>query len=324
MSLKYTVCINQVSGWVGRGKEGWLTEQWNLLTLPFRESKVPYAIVLGNHDAESKVSRREVVEIDIEAGQGYSLTQQGPEGITGASNYWLDIASGSEKRNETAARLWFFDSMNMGCRNVSESWGCVGVDTLEWLEKQSSKMTAVPAIGFVHIPVPQIMMLWENSTVYGEKLEYNNCPVGEPLRGGLFDMAKNVGIEALFSGHDHNNDYVGKYDGMLLAYGRKSGVGGYGRKEPGGRVILLKENSSSVDLESWIVLQRGRTQQQLNEESGETLLQEECASSPALVAYFLNNSLEELQQALQNGTLEITEEGIQEIQNALFPGTLTR
>lgn len=29
-------------------------------------------------------------------------------------------------------------------------------------------------------------------------------------------------------GHDHNNDYYGNYDGVNLAYGRKTGYGAYG------------------------------------------------------------------------------------------------
>jgi hypothetical protein len=30
------------------------------------------------------------------------------------------------------------------------------------------------------------------------------------------------------TGHDHDNDFYGEYEGILLAYGRKTGYGGYG------------------------------------------------------------------------------------------------
>lgn len=33
---------------------------------------------------------------------------------------------------------------------------------------------------------------------------------------------------AVFVGHDHSNDYVNEFEGMILGYGRKTGYGCYG------------------------------------------------------------------------------------------------
>lgn len=35
-------------------------------------------------------------------------------------------------------------------------------------------------------------------------------------------------ILGVFAGHDHCDDYVVDFEGILLGYGRKSGVGSYG------------------------------------------------------------------------------------------------
>lgn len=35
-------------------------------------------------------------------------------------------------------------------------------------------------------------------------------------------------ILGVFAGHDHCDDYIVDYEGILLGYGRKSGVGSYG------------------------------------------------------------------------------------------------
>lgn len=35
-------------------------------------------------------------------------------------------------------------------------------------------------------------------------------------------------IQGLFVGHDHCNDFVVEFEGITMAYGRKTGVGGYG------------------------------------------------------------------------------------------------
>jgi hypothetical protein len=46
---------------------------------------------------------------------------------------------------------------------------------------------------------------------------------------GLFAALKEQRtVEWVSAGHDHNNDYYGKYQGINLAYGRKTGFGSYG------------------------------------------------------------------------------------------------
>ncbi len=36
---------------------------------------------------------------------------------------------------------------------------------------------------------------------------------------GLLYTCREAGIQAVYSGHDHNNDFIGEIDGMRLAYG---------------------------------------------------------------------------------------------------------
>lgn len=53
-------------------------------------------------------------------------------------------------------------------------------------------------------------------------------------------------------GHDHNNDYYGNYDGVNLAYGRKTGYGAYGPSGMlhGARVFEVSLNPYKI--ETWI------------------------------------------------------------------------
>ena len=41
---------------------------------------------------------------------------------------------------------------------------------------------------------------------------------------GLFAYAKGLGITAIYSGHDHDNNYEGVLEGVRLAYGHKTGA----------------------------------------------------------------------------------------------------
>lgn len=60
--------------------------------------------------------------------------------------------------------------------------------------------------------------------------------------------------KGVFSGHNHNNDFIGKYLGISLAYGRKTGYGGYGPKglQRGARVIELEWENGNLKIDTWI------------------------------------------------------------------------
>ena len=47
-------------------------------------------------------------------------------------------------------------------------------------------------------------------------------------------------------GHDHCNDYVSSMEGILLGYGRKTGIGGYGPSP--GYVLEMRNDMKS---EAW-------------------------------------------------------------------------
>jgi hypothetical protein len=51
--------------------------------------------------------------------------------------------------------------------------------------------------------------------------EYAPC---RKMRAGLFAAAKALGVSAIHSGHDHDNNYEGVLQGVRLAYGHKTGA----------------------------------------------------------------------------------------------------
>ena len=57
-------------------------------------------------------------------------------------------------------------------------------------------------------------------------------------------------VEWVSAGHDHNNDYYGAYQGINLAYGRKSGFGCYGNMKHGARVFEVTKEPYSI--ETWV------------------------------------------------------------------------
>ena len=136
-------------------------------------------------DSEGDLSRRALLRLDA-AASNLSLTQQGPAGITGASNYWLDVADPAT--GAPAARLWFLDSMSRGCRSTHYTNGCVGDDTVAWLARVGGGLPKVPAqIAFAHVPLPEVIAAWDDSESHGGRGEEVCCPLRNT---GLLATAK--------------------------------------------------------------------------------------------------------------------------------------
>lgn len=164
-----------------------------------RDSGIPHAAILGNHDAEGLVTREHVIR--WHAGVPGSRTQLPPAGgMPDLGNYRLDVAA--ERGNGPALRLWMLDSMNRGCGGVP-GWcgpavevtsrtphagarqitralcrGCVTPQTVAWLKGQLPRLApAAEAAAFIHIPVPEFIRAWNRGAdVRGVKGELTCCP----------------------------------------------------------------------------------------------------------------------------------------------------
>ena len=92
--------------------------RWRQLTAPIAAARVPYGLVLGNHDDEADLMRVEIVALDSRLRAQGSMTKVGPKEAIGLSNYYLDIAA-SRSSAASAARLWMLDSGGLGCSWIS-------------------------------------------------------------------------------------------------------------------------------------------------------------------------------------------------------------
>jgi 3',5'-cyclic AMP phosphodiesterase CpdA len=217
------------------------------------EMKVPFAIIFGNHDAESSASREEL----LQSLSDYSMlvSTAGPENIHGIGNDVLPILASVQE--EAASLLYLFDSGAMASPEVG-GYEWIHPDQIEWYRHQSAhyreKVGAMlPSLAFFHIPIPEYREAWERGEVTGTKHESVCCP---ELNSGLFTAIVECGdVIGTFAGHDHENDYVAAWYGIKLAYGRVSGYGGYGNLKRGARVIQLQEGNRAF--KTWVRLADG-------------------------------------------------------------------
>ena len=204
----------------------------NLLA-PIVERALPFAVVFGNHDAESGVSNERqlaiyqrypgCVSVDVDESGAYRVP------VTGAD--------GTEKLS-----LYLFDS---GAYTEDGGYGCVSRAQVEWYLAQSSALRAtnngarIPAVAFQHIVVGEIYDALTEvgadapgafagvgsgqgafyspdaaSLVMGA-LREAPCPSAE--NNGQFEAFLAQGeVFACFFGHDHINDYIISHRGVDL------------------------------------------------------------------------------------------------------------
>lgn len=85
---------DMVSGYAWNHSKGWYASLWARLATTLNAIGKPYATILGNHDAQADLDRRQVASLIAGSGP-LSLTRRGPKGVTGAANYRLDILASS-------------------------------------------------------------------------------------------------------------------------------------------------------------------------------------------------------------------------------------
>ncbi|GAM24494.1 hypothetical protein SAMD00019534_076690, partial [Acytostelium subglobosum LB1] len=220
---------------------------WDLMTLPMRSRKIPWAITFGNHDDEGVFSNRRINELDMS--YDLSLSQTGPLNLPGISNYVLKVQSSSASPSTTSPSVYIFDSNTGYCGEEGE-WGCIQSSQVAWY-KNLSDHYKTPALAFVHVAPVDAIDLWNNHEVYGDFGDSGVCCYYTDQSYFMKTMIERQDIKGLYFGHDHANDFVGDYYGISMGYGRKSGYGSYAPKYTiGARIIQIQERTNR--LTTWI------------------------------------------------------------------------
>lgn len=223
---------------------------------PVISRNIPFAVTLGNHDDEHDMTRREIYTFINKMPGNLTGTV---EGITGVTNFILPVNSSDGSKE--AFLLYGFDSLAYSVKEETKGYDWIKPDQIDWYRKNSAALTAknggkpLPALAFFHIPVPEYNQAAsdENTLLIGVRKEKACAPF---VNSGLFTAMLEAGdVMGTFVGHDHVNDYVAQWKGLLLGYGRFTGGKTVYHDVPGGngaRVFELTEGKRSF--KSWIRL----------------------------------------------------------------------
>lgn len=230
------------------------------------DRKIPFAVALGNHDSDFDLTRAEIYEL-VRSIPGNVNTPADPA-LSGYSNDVLTLSG----RNGLDRVIYLFDSGNRDTLAGIRSWGYIHDDQIAWYRRASDYFKSgnggvpVPSMAFFHIPVPEYKTALHDDSKKGRFLCGNigEEPAIPRFNSGLYTAMREQGdVEAISTGHDHNNDFVLLWQGFFLIYGRYGGCDTvYNDLKPSGaRVFEFTEGEPGF--RTWIRLADGRVEQEL-------------------------------------------------------------
>ena len=213
------------------------------------EIGVYWAFVFGNHEAREEKGRFKHLLMTCQTHFPHCLARQGKEDLFGYGNYCINIM---KNENELLKTLFMFDSGRdvipeyVKSHNAPEdivSYDFIKNNQMDWYKNKVALLTEkygnAKSFMYMHIPIKEY-----EDVIISEKQENGQYPftgkgkivygnayetVGSSqFNSGVFALIKELdSTQAVFSGHDHVNDFCALYDGVYLVYNQTGGYETY-------------------------------------------------------------------------------------------------
>jgi len=212
----------------------------------FDELERPWFYVFGNHDPEGGFGKDDIYKV-------FSTSEWGILGSHGSKqnkkyDYLVDIYTGN---NEVP--IWQVFGFDTGPHNGIKA---IQTDQLDWYKKTSKEVRksynkSIPALAIFHIPLVEYQKLWDDKSIKKEGISKEKV-FYEKDDGTFYKTMLEVNnIKATFCGHDHYNNYWGKYKGgITLAYGYISGESTKEAWPTGGKLITIPIKEGEITIKN--------------------------------------------------------------------------
>jgi hypothetical protein len=252
----------------------------NAAFAPAISSGIPWTAVLGNHDQESTLSRSGVMKYIVQMKN--TLSQYNPpdmEDIDGFGNYNLEVygVEGSTFSNKSVLNLYFLDSGDYSTVPSIPGYGWIKPSQQLWYQRTSRKLrkafmskpvpqkAPAPALSYFHIPLPEYAS-FDSSNMTGVKQEAGISSAS--INSGFFTTLVEEGdVKAVFTGHDHLNDFCGKLTDINLCYAGGFGYHAYGLAGWSRRSRVVVANLEKTGNSGWGVVKSIKTWKRLDDSS---------------------------------------------------------
>lgn len=233
----------------------------NKIMHPITSRNIPFAVTFGNHDRQVGISNEQQFEKIYKKLPNCIYND---ENSFDAGTYNIPIYSNDGK--EIVFNLYLIDSQT---DKKGGGYEPVTKEQIEWYKSTRESLkkddTYIPSILFQHIPLCEYYSLLKRVKRFKHKairayrqhknefyiLDDNSKgnflePPSIPDENtGEFDAISEKGdVIAVFAGHDHKNDFVGKYKNITMGFTPSAGFNEYGNGiHRGVRIIELDENN---------------------------------------------------------------------------------
>ncbi|KAL8524303.1 hypothetical protein ACS0TY_014034 [Phlomoides rotata] len=240
-------------------------------------SNIPWAAVLGNHDQESTLSREGVMKHIV--GMKNTLSLFNPSEahvIDGYGNYNLEVhgVDGSSLANKSLLNLYFLDSGDYSTVPSIPGYGWIKPSQQLWFQHTSFKLQRsytnkpepqkgpAPGLAYFHIPLPEYAS-FDSSNSTGVRQEGISSAT---VNSGFFTTMVGAGdVKAVFTGHDHLNDFCGELTGIHLCYAGGFGYHAYGKAGWSRRARVVVAALEKMEKGSWGTVKSIKTWKRLDD-----------------------------------------------------------
>lgn len=239
---------NIAGNWLGVNEQK-VAKAIDNIVKPINDRHIPFAVVFGNHDQESGVSKEKQMKMYMS--YQYCLAVDEGSSLSNCGTYNLLIKDSKGEKN--IFNIWMIDS---GTSAKEGGYQSVNADQISWYEKTSNELKKendgkpLPSLLFQHIPVPEIYDLCTvvpastmgaiqgyraksknyyelNSKIAAGKLLESPCSPDQNS-GEFAAWVKQGDVLGAYFGHDHVNDLKGTLKGIDLGYTPGAGFFMYG------------------------------------------------------------------------------------------------
>jgi len=216
---------------------------------------VPWVVTFGNHDQEhfpaTNISKDAVLA--MYAAYPHNLNGGYAQGLYGAGNKHILIWNAAGTKPVYC--IWLIDSNDYFVDGKNHPYDWIHADQIQWYRETSIALERqyggkVPGIMFFHIPLREFGEMVDGAKIIGVRQE-NECP--SPINSGMFAALVERGdVRGVYCGHDHVNNYMGRWRGIELGYDGAIGHYTYPKLDPedpgnlhvrGGRIFEIADDT---------------------------------------------------------------------------------
>lgn len=133
----------------------------------------------------------------------------------------------------------------------------------EYKNKPLPQKARAPGLAYFHIPLPEFAS-FDSSNFTGEKQEGISSA---SVNSGFFTTMVEAGdVKAVFTGHDHLNDFCGELTGIKLCYAGGFGYHAYGKAGWSRRARVVVASLEKTEKGDWGAVKSIKTWKRLDDQ----------------------------------------------------------